>query len=150
MKVNKLRLHGFKSFADAIDIPIQPGVTGIVGPNGCGKSTLLRVVADLIAPTNGAVSVLGVSPEQARRNRALGFVFQDSALLPWRTALQNVELPLEAGPLSVAMFAMVSGLSLERLTQPDAVDADLSRRISDIWLQALAQGRLSAARARGG
>jgi AcrR family transcriptional regulator len=63
---------------------------------------------------------------------------------------QDVELPLDAGPLSVAMFAMVSGLSLERLTQPEAVDAELSRRISDLWLEALAQGRLPAARARGG
>ena len=44
MKVNRLRLHGFKSFADAIDIPIQPGVTGIVGPNGCGKSNLVEAL----------------------------------------------------------------------------------------------------------
>jgi chromosome segregation protein len=41
MKVTRLRLHGFKSFADAIDIPIQPGVTGVVGPNGCGKSNIV-------------------------------------------------------------------------------------------------------------
>jgi NitT/TauT family transport system ATP-binding protein len=73
------------------------GFLSLLGPSGCGKSTLLRVVADLIAPSGGSVSVLGVSPEQARKNRALGFVFQDSALLPWRTALQNVELPLEVG-----------------------------------------------------
>ena len=44
MKVTRLRLHGFKSFADAIDIPIQPGVTGIVGPNGCGKSNLVEAL----------------------------------------------------------------------------------------------------------
>ena len=41
MKVTRLRLHGFKSFADAIDIPIQPGITGVVGPNGCGKSNIV-------------------------------------------------------------------------------------------------------------
>jgi NitT/TauT family transport system ATP-binding protein len=75
----------------------EGGFLALLGPSGCGKSTLLRVVADLIAPSSGAVSVFGVSPEQARRERALGFVFQDSALLPWRTALQNVELPLEVG-----------------------------------------------------
>ena len=73
------------------------GFLSLLGPSGCGKSTLLRVVADLVAPTAGKVSVLGVSPEQARLNRALGFVFQDAALLPWRTVLQNVELPLEVG-----------------------------------------------------
>ena len=73
------------------------GFLSLLGPSGCGKSTLLRVVADLVAPSAGAVSVLGVRPEEARRDRALGFVFQDAALLPWRTALANVELPLEVG-----------------------------------------------------
>jgi NitT/TauT family transport system ATP-binding protein len=73
------------------------GFLSLLGPSGCGKSTLLRVVADLIAPTSGQVSVFGMSPQEARQNRSLGFVFQDAALLPWRTALQNVELPIEVG-----------------------------------------------------
>jgi NitT/TauT family transport system ATP-binding protein len=73
------------------------GFLSLLGPSGCGKSTLLRVVADLVAPTSGQVSVFGLSPQQARQNRSLGFVFQDAALLPWRTALQNVELPAEVG-----------------------------------------------------
>ena len=67
----------------------------LLGPSGCGKSTLLRVVADLISPTQGSLDVLGASPSQARLRRDIGFVFQDPALLPWRTALQNVELPLQ-------------------------------------------------------
>jgi chromosome segregation protein len=44
MKVTRLRLHGFKSFVDATDIPVQPGLTGIVGPNGCGKSNLVEAL----------------------------------------------------------------------------------------------------------
>lgn len=73
------------------------GFLSLLGPSGCGKSTLLRVVADLISPSSGQVTVLSQTPQQARLQRALGFVFQDAALLPWRTALQNVELPLEVG-----------------------------------------------------
>jgi len=73
------------------------GFLSLLGPSGCGKSTLLRIVADLVAPTAGQVSVFGMSPQEARQKRSLGFVFQDAALLPWRTALQNVELPAEVG-----------------------------------------------------
>jgi NitT/TauT family transport system ATP-binding protein len=75
----------------------QGSFLSLLGPSGCGKSTLLRVVADLIPPSAGSVSVLGGTAEQARVNRQLGFVFQDPALLPWRTALENVTLPLEVG-----------------------------------------------------
>jgi len=73
------------------------GFLSLLGPSGCGKSTLLRVVADLIAPSSGTMSVLGRTPREARLERSLGFVFQDAALLPWRTALENVQLPLEIG-----------------------------------------------------
>ena len=67
----------------------------LLGPSGCGKSTFLRVVADLVKPSRGDISVLGAAPRLARERRDIGFVFQDAALLPWRTALQNVQLPLE-------------------------------------------------------
>ncbi|KAA1012590.1 ABC transporter ATP-binding protein [Paraburkholderia panacisoli] len=67
----------------------------LLGPSGCGKSTFLRVVADLVKPSRGEISVLGAAPNVARARRDIGFVFQDAALLPWRTALQNVQLPLE-------------------------------------------------------
>jgi NitT/TauT family transport system ATP-binding protein len=69
----------------------------LLGPSGCGKSTLLRVVADIIAPSGGSVSVLGRKPAEARRSREIGFVFQDATLLPWRTVLDNVRLPLQVG-----------------------------------------------------
>jgi NitT/TauT family transport system ATP-binding protein len=69
----------------------------LLGPSGCGKSTLLRVVADILQPSSGTVRVLGHAPAEARRQREIGFVFQDSTLLPWRSALDNVRLPLQVG-----------------------------------------------------
>lgn len=73
------------------------GFTSLLGPSGCGKSTLLRILADLIEPSSGTVNILGSSARERRTNRDIGFVFQDSALLPWRTAIDNVRLPLEVG-----------------------------------------------------
>jgi NitT/TauT family transport system ATP-binding protein len=81
-----------------ISVTIERGsFLSILGPSGCGKSTLLRVVADLIEPSSGRLTLFGRSPSEARRARELGFVFQDAALLPWRTARENVELPREVG-----------------------------------------------------
>jgi NitT/TauT family transport system ATP-binding protein len=86
-----------------IDLTIAKGdFLTILGPSGCGKSTLLRVVADLLAPLAGTLSVLGTSPAEARRRRAVAFVFQDATLLPWRTVRQNVELPLLVGRKTIA------------------------------------------------
>jgi NitT/TauT family transport system ATP-binding protein len=67
----------------------------LIGPSGCGKTTLLRVIADLERATSGTITVNGVSPEQARLDRAYGYVFQAAALYPWRNVLRNVMLPLE-------------------------------------------------------
>ena len=78
----------------SLDVPAGEFLT-LLGPSGCGKSTFLRVVADLIEPDDGEIRVFGAAPEAARLRRDIGFVFQDPALLPWRTALQNVELPLQ-------------------------------------------------------
>jgi NitT/TauT family transport system ATP-binding protein len=79
-----------------IDLDVNRGeLLTLLGPSGCGKSTLLRAVADLVTPSAGEIRVHGSTAEAARRRRDIGFVFQDAALLPWRTALQNVELPLE-------------------------------------------------------
>ncbi|MEM7443466.1 MAG: ABC transporter ATP-binding protein [Pseudomonadota bacterium] len=67
----------------------------LIGPSGCGKTTLMRVVADLVSPTAGSITVNGVSPDQARLDRSYGYVFQAPALYPWRNVLRNVQLPLE-------------------------------------------------------
>jgi NitT/TauT family transport system ATP-binding protein len=69
----------------------------ILGPSGCGKSTLLRVVANLLEPLEGTISVLGESPAAIRKKRETGFVFQEATLLPWRTVRDNIRLPAIVG-----------------------------------------------------
>ena len=80
----------------SLDIPVGGFVT-MLGPSGCGKSTLLRTAADLTPFAEGKVTVLGQTPAEARKNRELSFVFQDATLLAWRSAIDNVRLPLEVG-----------------------------------------------------
>jgi NitT/TauT family transport system ATP-binding protein len=67
----------------------------IIGPSGCGKSTLLRIVGGLLRPSRGEALVSGQAPALAQKGHEIGFVFQDPALLPWRSVLSNVRLPLE-------------------------------------------------------
>ncbi len=79
-----------------VDLDIRKGeFVSFIGPSGCGKTTFLRVIADLEQPTAGTISVNGMTPEEARRSRAYGYVFQAAALYPWRTIERNVALPLE-------------------------------------------------------
>ena len=78
----------------------------IVGPSGCGKSTLLRILAGLLQPTAGSVTVRGKTPSEARRDVEFGFVFQNPVLFPWLRVLGNVLLPDrilgKRNPLAVA------------------------------------------------
>ncbi len=67
----------------------------LIGPSGCGKSTFLRLVSDLLPVTRGEIRIDGGSASMARRKREIGFVFQEPALMPWRTSGRNVHLPLE-------------------------------------------------------
>tara|TARA_B110000208_G_C11790412_1_gene437261 strand:- start:2011 stop:2805 length:795 start_codon:yes stop_codon:yes gene_type:complete len=90
----------FGNFTALEDISLDIGAGEfwtILGPSGCGKSTMLRLVSDLVPPATGKVEILGKTTEAARLAREFAFVFQDATLLPWRSALKNVELPLEVG-----------------------------------------------------
>ncbi|MDT8344912.1 MAG: ABC transporter ATP-binding protein [Thermohalobaculum sp.] len=79
-----------------VDLTIGKGdFVSFIGPSGCGKTTFLRVVADLEQPTEGSITVNGVTPREARLKRAYGYVFQAAGLYPWRTIGANVRLPLE-------------------------------------------------------
>lgn len=111
-----------------------------VGPSGCGKSTLLRLIAGLLAPTSGTLSASSTAVQGAR---SVGFVFQHPTLLPWRTAIDNVRLPLELGREQrqvrddAALCALLEQVGLQR--------ADAGKRPFE--LSGGMQMRLSLARA---
>jgi NitT/TauT family transport system ATP-binding protein len=79
-----------------VDLTIGKGdFVSFIGPSGCGKTTFLRVMAALEQPTGGTITVNGMTPDEARRKRAYGYVFQAAGLYPWRTIAGNIKLPLE-------------------------------------------------------
>ncbi|GIW33342.1 ABC transporter ATP-binding protein [Meiothermus sp.] len=81
---------------EGVNLEVRPGeFVSLVGPSGCGKSTLLRMLAGLEDITAGRVQVEGYAPESAQARSDMSFVFQEPTLLPWRTVLHNVALPLE-------------------------------------------------------
>jgi len=85
-------VHALKDVNLSID---KGDFVSFIGPSGCGKTTFLRVLAALEHPTGGTVTVNGVSPDEARMQRAYGYVFQAAGLYPWRTIARNIKLPLE-------------------------------------------------------
>ena len=79
-----------------VNLTVSKGdFVSFIGPSGCGKTTFLRCVAALEHPTGGTLTVNGMTPDEARRKRAYGYVFQAAGLYPWRTIAKNISLPLE-------------------------------------------------------
>ena len=79
-----------------VNLTVNPGeFVSLIGPSGCGKSTLLRLIANLLEPTSGSVSVNNKTAAQARLDQDYGMAFQQAGLFDWRTVSKNIELPLE-------------------------------------------------------
>src|SRR6185437_13685201 len=107
-----------------IDLAIEAGeFVTFIGPSGCGKSTLLRLIADLIEPTAGTVTVNGKSARQARLDQDYGIAFQQAGLMEWRTVARNVELPLELRGWDRARRRTRARELLELVGLPDFVDS---------------------------
>ena len=87
--------------------------TVVIGPNGCGKSTLLRLIAGLLAPSEGSILV-GGEPPRAGPER-VGIAFQQPRLLPWRSVTDNVALPLEIAGLAEEERRSRARSALERV-----------------------------------
>ena len=78
------------------DLAIRAGeIMTLLGPSGCGKTTMLRLIAGLVPPSTGTITVDGVSPARARAEKRIGFVPQAPALLPWRSVRANASLLLQ-------------------------------------------------------
>lgn len=79
-----------------VSLDIRQGeFISLLGPSGCGKTTLLRIIADLIQPTSGSVSIHGQTPRETRIQKKNGFVFQNPVLYDWRTVRRNICMPME-------------------------------------------------------
>ncbi|OPJ59150.1 ABC transporter ATP-binding protein [Clostridium chromiireducens] len=79
-----------------VNLEIKEGeFISLLGPSGCGKTTLLRIIADLLQPSSGKVTVRGQSPREVRLQKKYGIVFQNPVLYDWRTVRRNVCMPME-------------------------------------------------------
>ena len=92
--------YGRSTVLEGIDLDVATGeILAVVGRSGSGKTTLLRLISGAVQPMAGEVRLAGADPSESRRAKRIGLVSQDSALHPWRTVLQNVQLPLEVNTL---------------------------------------------------
>jgi NitT/TauT family transport system ATP-binding protein len=130
--------HGRMQALDTVSLTIGAGeFVSIIGPSGCGKTTLLRSMAHLDTPTSGDIRINGKTPNQARLDRDFAFVFQSAGLLDWRTALDNVMLPLEllredrqvARQRAYALLELVGLTGFER-SMPRQLSGGMQQRVS--------------------
>jgi NitT/TauT family transport system ATP-binding protein len=90
------KTYGTLDVVAPIDLTVDAGeIVTVLGPSGCGKTTLLRMIAGLLEPSSGTITIAGETPEHTRAAKRIGFVPQAPALLPWRTVRDNARLLLD-------------------------------------------------------
>lgn len=121
-----------------IDIENNEPVS-VLGPSGCGKSTLLRCISGFLESTHGNIYINGVSPEIARKNKRIGFAFQEPALLEWKNVEENIILPDVIGKRVMSdqerqerlMFLLkLTDLKNFRLYYPNQLSGGMRQRVS--------------------
>jgi NitT/TauT family transport system ATP-binding protein len=126
-----------------IDLAIPKGsFVSLIGPSGCGKSTLLKVIAGLLRPAEGEVSVAGLAPQEAARQRMIGLVFQDATLLPWKNALENAAfLQMSGENAAPREGAIARAREMLRLVGLEGAEAKRPRQLSGGMQQRVAIAR---------
>ena len=120
-----------------LSVEVQSGqFVAIIGPSGCGKSTLLRLIANLLQPVSGHITLDGLSPSQAAESRRIAWMAQSPALLPWLTAEANVSLaqrffPKRVTPLMEPKEALRRvGLEDVLSSYPETLSGGMQQRLA--------------------
>jgi NitT/TauT family transport system ATP-binding protein len=129
-----------------IDLSISKGsFVSLIGPSGCGKSTLLKVLAGLVPTSEGQVTVAGIAPREAAKQRMIGLVFQDATLLPWKSALENAAFLLQTADKSIARKqALERAGAMLRLVGLDGAEGKRPSQLSGGMRQRVAIARALA------
>ncbi|MBK5957377.1 ABC transporter ATP-binding protein [Rhodoplanes elegans] len=129
-----------------IDITVGRGsFVSLIGPSGCGKSTLLKVMAGLLTPSEGTITVGGLAPGEAAKRHMIGLVFQEATLLPWKTALENAAFLLTVGGRATPKdVALDKAMAMLRLVKLEAAANKLPSQLSGGMRQRVAIARALA------